>query len=90
MDFVKKLPAKNSKAKILLIWDGSSYYRGEERRKFLACQNQGLSPENWKITCCRFALYAPQENPVEAIWLQMKTLLRSFDNFKGIGRGSDR
>jgi IS605 OrfB family transposase len=50
-------------------------------KEFLAEQNQGLSPENWKIACCRFAPYAPQENPVEAIWLQLKTLLRRFYRF---------
>lgn len=81
VDFVKKLQAKNPEAKTLLIWDGASYHRGEEMKKFLACQNEGLSPETWKITCCRFAPYAPQENPVEAIWLQMKTLLRRFYRF---------
>jgi transposase len=28
-----------------------------------------------------FAPYAPEENPVEAIWLQLKTLLRRFYRF---------
>ncbi len=48
---------------------------------FLSQQNDGISPENWKIICCRLAPYAPQENPVEAIWLQLKTLLRRFYRF---------
>jgi transposase len=50
-------------------------------RDFLTEQNEGVPPENWKITCIRFAPYAPQENPVEAIWLQLKTLLRRFYRF---------
>jgi transposase len=50
-------------------------------RDFLGEQNEGVLPENWKITCIRFAPYAPQENPVEAIWLQLKTLLRRFYRF---------
>jgi len=50
-------------------------------KTFLAQQNQELLPGEWKITCIRFAPYAPQENPVEAIWLQLKTLLRRFDRF---------
>ena len=79
--FVKNLQAKNPEVKILLIWDGASYHRGEEMKNFLDEQNQGLSPEEWKITCCRFAPYAPQENPVEAILLQLKTLLRRFYRF---------
>ncbi len=37
--------------------------------------------QRWKITYCRFAFYAPQENPVEAIWRQLKTLLRRFYRF---------
>ena len=79
--FVKTLQAKHPTAKILLIWDGASYYRGAEMKTFLAQQNQGLPPEEWKITCIRFAPYAPQENPVEALWLQLKTLLRRFYRF---------
>lgn len=42
VDFVKKLQVKNPKAKILLIWDGASYHRGEDLKKFLAWQNEGL------------------------------------------------
>ena len=81
INFVKTLQAKHPKAKILLIWDGASYHRGQEMKTFLAQQNQDLTPEEWKITCIRFAPYAPQENPVEAIWLQLKTLLRRFHRF---------
>ncbi len=81
VEFVKNLQARNPETRTLLIWDGASYHRGEEMKNFLAQQNEGLSPEKWKITCCRFAPYAPQENPVEAIWLQLKTLLRRFYRF---------
>ena len=79
--FVKILKAKHPQAKILLIWDGASYHRGQEMKTFLAQRNQELLPEEWKIACVRFAPYAPQENPVEAIWLQLKTLLRRFHRF---------
>ena len=81
VNFIKKLQAKNPEARTLLIWDGASYHRGEKMINFLSQQNDGIPPENWKITCCRFAPYAPQENPVEAIWLQLKTLLRRFYRF---------
>lgn len=50
-------------------------------QEFLAQQNQGLFPSEWRITCELFAPYAPEENPVEAIWLQLKTLLRRFYRF---------
>lgn len=81
VEFVEKLIAKHPNSKILLIWDGASYHRGQVMKDFLTEQNQGVSPESWKITCIRFAPYAPQENPVEAIWLQLKTLLRRFYRF---------
>jgi transposase len=45
-------------------------------KKFLGEQNEELEEEKWKVRCQRFALYAPEENPVEAIWLQLTTLLR--------------
>lgn len=35
----------------------------------------------WKITCELFAPYAPEENPVEAIWFQLKSWLRRFYRF---------
>ena len=50
-------------------------------RIFLAEQNEGLAKSEWKITCELFAPYAPEENPVEAIWFQLKSLLRRFYRF---------
>lgn len=81
VEFVENLQKRNLGARTLLIWDGASYHRGEEMKKFLTEQNQELPEEEWKVTCVRFAPYAPQENPVEAIWLQLKTLLRRFYRF---------
>ena len=45
-------------------------------QKFLAEVNGDLDPKEWKITCHLFAPYAPEENPIEAIWLSLKNLLR--------------
>ena len=81
VDFVKKLLERNKLAKLLLIWDGAIYHRGQEMQEFLAQQNDGLSPDEWRITCELFPAYAPEENPVEAIWLQLKSLLRRFYRF---------
>ncbi len=81
VEFVKKLAAKHPIAIILLIWDGASYHRGQAMKDFLPEENEGIPSENWRITWIRFAAYAPQENPVEAIWLQLKTLLRRFYRF---------
>jgi len=56
--------------------DGASYHRSDEVRAYLESVNQGLEPTKWKITCIRFAPNAPEQNPIENIWLQGKRLVR--------------
>ena len=34
--------------------------------------------ENWKITCIRFAPNAPEQNPIEDVWLKAKRFVREF------------
>src|SRR5215510_13752619 len=55
---------------------GAYDQRGEEMQKFLAQENAGLAEADWKITCLRFAPNAPEQNPVEDVWLKGKTYLR--------------
>lgn len=62
--------------KIQIFWDGVPYHRSQEMRDFLESVNSGLTPDNWRITCHRLAPYAPEENPIEAVWLSLKNLLR--------------
>ena len=50
-------------------------------QNFLDKQNEGLAKLEWKITCELLAPYAAEENPVEAIWFQLKSLLRGFYRF---------
>ncbi len=42
---------------------------------------KGLAKSEWQINCELFAPYAPEENPLEAIWFQLKNLLRRFYRF---------
>ena len=72
--FVQELQSQHPEAKIVLIWDGASYHRWQELRNFLAQANRG---EEWNIDCLRFAPYAPEENPIENVWGQLKQMLRS-------------
>jgi transposase len=81
VDFLKQLQSMNKGKKILILWDGASYHKGQIMKDFLGTQNDGLEREEWKITCELFAPYAPEENPVEAIWFQLKSLLRRFYRF---------
>ena len=76
--FVEEIKSRHPNQQIMLIWDGASYHRGEEMKKILAKYNDGLSRDEWLITCELFAPYGPEENPVEGIWLQVKNFIRRF------------
>ena len=76
--FLQKIKKRHPEQRLLLIWDGASYHRGEEMKKLLAIENEEKRPEEWSITCQLFAPYAPAENPVEGIWLQVKNFIRRF------------
>lgn len=76
VDFLKKLLKKNAEKKIMIFWDGASYHKGKLMQEFLAEVNEGLEPKEWKITCHLFAPYSPEQNPIEAVWLSLKNLLR--------------
>jgi len=61
-----------------LIWDGASYHRYGEFRDYLSSVNRDKEPDDWSITCILFAPNAPEQNPVEDIWLQSKKFLRKY------------
>jgi transposase len=73
---------------LILIWDGASYHRSAKLREFLAQLNSELPEDEWKITCVRLAPNAPQQNPVEDIWLQAKQFVRKYarlsEKFKSV------
>jgi transposase len=74
--FVKYLQSLNKGAKILRFWDGASYHKYGEMRDYLGKVNQDLEKSEWLIICEVFAPNAPEQNPVEDIWLQGKNFLR--------------
>ena len=76
--FLKYLQAQYPQSRIALIWDGASYHRSGEVKSYLDLVNQGLEPKNWKITCIRFAPNAPEQNPIEDVWLSAKRFVREF------------
>ena len=76
--FVKHLQALYPRARLLFIWDGASYHRYAEMRAYLQEVNAGLDPHAWKVTCELFAPNAPDQNPVEDIWLKGKNFLRKY------------
>ena len=78
VEYVKHLQTILGNKKILLIWDGASYHRYSAMQEYLQIINKNFSPENWQITCVLFAPNAPEQNPVEDIWLLAKNNIRKF------------
>lgn len=62
--------------KITLIWDGASYHCSQQLRTYLQSVNGSLAAQDWKLTCIKFAPYAPEQNPIETIWGKAKSVLR--------------
>ncbi|MBN3887323.1 IS630 family transposase [Nostoc sp.] len=78
VNFIKYLQNQRPGKRIALIWDGASYHRSDEVKKFLSSVNDHHQPDQWQITCIRFAPNAPEQNPVEDVWLQTKNFLRKY------------
>jgi transposase len=74
--FIEVLRQKYPRKRLAIIWDGASYHKGEEMRTYLQQVNHGLTPEQWQITCLLFAPNAPEQNPMEDIWLKGKQFVR--------------
>jgi len=72
------LQSQRPEANLLIIWDGASYHRSGAIQDYLDSLNRELEKEQWLINCKCFAPNAPQQNPVEDIWLQAKKLIREF------------
>jgi transposase len=81
VDFVNKLIQKNPTQKILIFWDGAAYHQGKLMQEFLSKTNTGLEKKDWQVTCHLFAPYAPEENPIESVWLQVKSACQALLSF---------
>nr|WP_080570094.1 transposase [Anaplasma marginale] len=77
VNFVKYLMEQCPGQKIVLIWDGASYHKYKEMKAFLEQVNGNKPQESWLVTCIILAPNAPEQNPVEDIWLQGKNELRN-------------
>jgi transposase len=79
-EFLKYLVELCPEQKIGIIWDGASYHKSAAVRDYLDQVNQGLPEDEWKITCILLAPHAPEQNPMEDVWLQGKNAVRkSYD-----------
>ena len=75
---LKYLIKQRQNSRLTIIWEGAIYHKSQELREYLELVNKGKSPEEWQINCILFAPNAPEQNPLEDIWLQGKNLLRKF------------
>jgi putative transposase len=78
IDFLRYLQQRREGQKLAVIWDGASYHGSYEFQGYLSQVNQDLGTEDWQITCLKFAPNAPEQDPVEDIWLQTKNFVRKF------------
>ena len=49
IDYLNYLLKESPNQKLLIFWDGASYHRSKELKRFLASINQGLTQDQWKI-----------------------------------------
>lgn len=74
--FIEYLREQYAGKRIILCWDGASYHRSAAFREYLEAVNHGYPRDQWPLTCLQFAPHAPDQNPIEAVWLQAKTYVR--------------
>lgn len=79
VSFIKYLQDLHPDARLLIFWDGASYHKYGAMRDYLGEVNEDLERSEWPITCELFAPHAPEQNPVEDIWLNAKRFIR--ENF---------
>ena len=76
--FIEHLQKQRSGQSLVLIWDGASYHKSEAMKEFLAVVNAGKEARRWPVRCILFAPNAPEQNPVEDVWLRTKNFIRKY------------
>jgi transposase len=67
--FLKHLQAHYLHKKVWVIWDNASYHCSQLVKDYLKEVNGQLPPEQWPLTLIGLATNAPEQNPVEDVWL---------------------
>lgn len=79
IEFLKYLQSLGEEStRWIIIWDGASYHCSNKVKEFLAQMNGERHEEEWKMTLVRLAPNAPEQNPVEDVWLQAKQFVRKY------------
>ena len=74
--FVEYLRQCYPEKRLILLWDGASYHRAVEMQEYLEALNHKCSCDEWLVTCVLFAPNAPEQNPMEDVWLKAKQYVR--------------
>lgn len=86
--FLKRLRSNFQGRRLFILWDRAPYHRAEVVKAYLKDLNGDRSEQDRLIHLEYFAPNAPEQNPIEDVWLAAKTWLRrhffQFDTFEQI------
>ena len=74
--FLDELREHYQNKKVWVIWDNASYHTSQEVKNYLQKVNGRLPESQWPLTLIGLATNAPEQNPIEDVWLQGKTHIR--------------
>jgi len=74
--FLKQLREHYCNKQVWVIWDNASYHTSQLVKGYLQEVNGQLPQEHWPLTLIGLATNAPEQNPIEQVWLDGKTKLR--------------
>ncbi len=77
VEFLKYLRQCFQGRRMIILWDGAPYHTAQLVRDYLTVLQGPACPEaHRQIQLIRFAPYAPQQNPMEDVWLAGKREIR--------------
>ena len=79
--FLKDLLRANQRCKLTIFWDGVGYHRSKLVKSFLEKINKGKTGLKAKLNLVQLAPNAPEENPIEDVWLSGKSYIRRQVNY---------
>jgi transposase len=74
--FLGKLREHYLHKQLWVIWDNASYHTSQLVKDYLKQINGQLPPQQWPLTLIGLATNAPEQNPIEDVWLNGKTQIR--------------
>lgn len=74
--FLEHLREHYGNKQVWVIWDNASYHCSQLVKDYLQEVNGQLPQEQWPLTLIGLATNAPEQNPIEQVWLDGKTKLR--------------